>query len=434
LRSARSDRCELRTLLDAAVFAALTARAFERPRGLWCKQSLGMHIREQIALLEQARAMIANGGTDLSLPGGAIPVDRYTDAARIERERQVLFRTLPILVGFASQVRSAGDWFTHDATGVPILCVRSRDGRLRAFLNVCRHRGARLATKAEGCAAAKFTCGFHGWTYRDDGRLLGVSLPESFPDLDCARIGLVELPVAERYGLVFVVPAPRRGSDVDDDARIDAFLGPLIAELGSFGTGSYVMKNAATSTRKLNWKLHMDATQEAYHLPFLHAATAGAGYFRNCSLLTHRAPHARVVLPGPSIAALGDGERSTWRILDHAAIAYALFPNTTLLLYMGYVQMLRIFPVDTDTSIVQTAMLVPDGVADADEEHRQRCSFETYLSTMAEDLAICEQMQANMRSGANESLRIGRAEGLLLAFHDAVEAMLAASPAPLPRP
>jgi phenylpropionate dioxygenase-like ring-hydroxylating dioxygenase large terminal subunit len=392
-----------------------------------------MEPAEQIRLLEQARALVANGHTDLSLPGGSIPVDRYTDPLRFQREHHALFRSLPILVGFSSQVRAAGDWFTHDATGVPILCVRGEDGQVRAFLNVCRHRGARLAVAASGSRQATFACGFHGWTYRNDGRLLRVPLPESFPDLDCARIGLVALPVAEHFGFVFVVPSPQPEGVADDgggDAAIDSFLGPLIAELGTFGLGDFVMTNPATQTRRLNWKLHMDATQEAYHLPYLHAATAGAGYFQNCTLLTHLTPHARIVLPGPSILELNGADRSGWRLLDHAAVAYALFPNTTLLLYLGYVQMLRIFPVDTDTSIVQTAMLVPDGAVDAAEAHRRVCSLETYVSTMAEDLAVCEQMQANMRTGANASLRVGRAEGLLLAFHRTVDAMIDGGAAP----
>lgn len=391
-----------------------------------------MEPAEQIRLLEQARVLVAKGHTDLSLPGGSIPVDRYTDPLRFQREQHALFRSLPLLVGFASQVRAAGDWFTHDATGVPILCVRGADGRLRAFLNVCRHRGARLAVAASGSRQATFACGFHGWTYRDDGRLLRVPLPESFPDLDCTRIGLVALPVAERFGFVFVVPSPQPDGSDDGDAAIDAFLGPLIAELGTFGVGGFVLTNPATQTRKLNWKLHMDATQEAYHLPYLHAATAGAGYFRNCTLLTHRPPHARIVLPGPTILALDGADRSRWRLLDHAAVAYALFPNTTLLLYLGYVQMLRIFPVDTDTSIVQTSMLVPDVPADAAEAHRRACSLATYASTMAEDLAVCEQMQANMRTGANAALRVGRAEGLLLAFHRTVDAMVDGGNAPRP--
>jgi phenylpropionate dioxygenase-like ring-hydroxylating dioxygenase large terminal subunit len=377
-----------------------------------------MQLEEQIRVLEQARALVATGGTDLSHDGGTIPVDRYVDARRLERERERLFRSLPLLIGFASQVREPGDWFTHDATGVPILCVRDGDGVLRAFLNVCRHRGARLVQGSSGREQAMFSCWFHGWTYGTDGALRKLPVPDSFPLLDRAASGLVPLPVAERHGMVFVVPTP------GVPLAIDEFLGPLLAELGSFGIGDYVMTSPVTQTRRLNWKLHMDATQEVYHLPYLHAGTAGSGYFDNCSLLLHRAPHARMVMPSPSVAGLRDDQRASWRLLDHAAVVYALFPNTTLLLHMGYVQLLSVFPVDTDTSIVRTAMLVPSGPVDYEEVFRRKQHHEGYWSTMEEDLTICEQMQANMRTGANAALRVGRAEALLAAFHRTVEAML----------
>ncbi|MGE3174201.1 MAG: aromatic ring-hydroxylating dioxygenase subunit alpha [Planctomycetota bacterium] len=378
-----------------------------------------MQQQEQIRLLEQARALVTEGRTDLSQPGGELPVERYTDPQRFERERRVLFRRLPLLVGFGSQVRRPGDWFTHDLSGVPILCVRGDDGVLRAFLNVCRHRGARLVQSpldgAGGSEQPVFSCWFHGWTYGNDGALRKLPVPEAFPDLDRAGCGLVELPCAERHGLVFAVPTPGVELDIDD------YLGPLIAELGSFGLGDYVMTSPGVQTRRLNWKLHMDATQEVYHLPYLHAETAGAGYFHNCSILEHRAPHGRMVMPGPSVKELDDGARDRWRLLDHAAVVYALFPNTTLLLHMGYVELLSVFPVDTDTSKVRTAMLVPGGAVDYQEVFQRKSHLETYLSTMEEDLTVCEQMQANMRTGANAALRLGRAESLLAQFHRTVD-------------
>jgi len=377
-----------------------------------------MQLEEQIRVLEQARALVATGGTDLTHEGGTIPIDRYVDQRRLEREGERLFRSLPLLVGFASQIREPGDWFTHDATGVPILCVRDGDGVLRAFLNVCRHRGARLVHGSSGREQAVFACGFHGWTYGTDGTLRKLPVPASFPQLDRAGSGLVPLPVAERHGMVFVVPTP--GAPL----AIDEFLGPLLAELGSFGIGDYIMTSPVTQTRRLNWKLHMDATQEVYHLPYLHAGTAGAGYFDNCSLLLHRPPHARMVMPSASVAELRDDRRADWRLLDHAAVVYALFPNTTLLLHMGYVQLLSVFPVDTDTSIVCTAMLVPPGAVDYTEVFRRKQHHDTYWATMEEDLAVCEQMQANMRTGANAALRVGRAEALLVAFHRTVDGML----------
>jgi phenylpropionate dioxygenase-like ring-hydroxylating dioxygenase large terminal subunit len=375
---------------------------------------------EQIRILQQARALTAAGCTDVSQPGHRVPVEHYTDPRRLEAERRLLFRSLPLLVGFSSQARDAGDWFTHDHAGVPILCARAEDGVLRAFLNVCRHRGARLVHGRSGREQPAFACGFHGWTYGCDGALRKVPVAEQFDGLDCAASGLVELPLAERHGLVFVVPTP--GAALD----IDGYLGPLVAELGSFGVGDFVLTSPVTQTRRLNWKLHMDATQEVYHLPYLHAETAGSGYFRNCSILTHRAPHGRMVMPFPSAKELRDEDQAAWRLLDHAAVVYALFPNTTLLLHMGYVQLLSIFPIDADTSIAHAAMLVPPGAVDYAEVHKRKRHHETYWATMEEDLAVCEQMQANMRTGANRALRLGRAEALVGAFHRTVDAMLAA--------
>jgi phenylpropionate dioxygenase-like ring-hydroxylating dioxygenase large terminal subunit len=381
---------------------------------------------EQIRLLLQSRELVTRGGTDLSQPGGEVPVDRYTDAQRLERERALLFRTLPLLVGFSSQVRSAGDWFTHDHAGVPILCVRGEDGALRAFLNVCRHRGSRLVQGESGREQPRFSCWFHGWTYGTDGALCKVPVPDSFPGLD--RRGLVALPAAERHGLVFVVPTPGAELSIDD------WLGPLLAELGTFGLSDFVMTSPVAQTRKLNWKLHMDATQEVYHLPYLHAETAGSGYFRNSSILTHRAPHARMVMPAESVKQLDERQRAQWRLLDHAAVVYALFPNTTLLLHMGYVQLLSVFPVTTDSSIVRAAMLVPSGPVDYTEVHKRKRHHETYWATMEEDLTVCEQMQANMRTGANQALRCGRAEALVPAFHRTVDEALRAGQVALSPP
>lgn len=380
-----------------------------------------MQQQEQIRLLEQARTLVAAGSTDLSLPGGAIPVDCYTDPQRFLLEQRALFRSLPLLVGFGSQVGDPGDWFTHDASGVPILCVRGDDGGLRAFLNVCRHRGGRLVRESNGREQSMFSCWFHGWTYGNDGALRKVPVAESFADLDRSACGLVQLPVAERHGFVFVVPTPGAVLAIDD------YLGPLIGELDSFGIGDYVMTSPVTQTRKLNWKLHMDATQEVYHLPYLHAETAGSGYFNNCSILLQRTPHARMVMPGPSVRELRDEQREQWRLLDHAAVVYALFPNTTLLLHMGYVQLLSVFPVDPDTSIVRTAMLVPPGQVDYQEVYRRKRHHETYWATMEEDLTVCEQVQANMRTGANATLRVGRSEALLALFHRTVDTMVAGS-------
>ena len=131
------------------------------------------------------------------------PVTRYTDPAQAAREIEVLFRQFPIVMGHASDVAQPGDFFTHDATGVPVLVTRDNDGTLRAFLNVCRHRGARVEGKECGHART-FSCPYHSWTYGLDGKLRGIPQPAGFEGVDRSKLGLVELPAWERFGLIWV--------------------------------------------------------------------------------------------------------------------------------------------------------------------------------------------------------------------------------------
>ena len=129
----------------------------------------------------------------------------YTSPERAARERDVLFRRHPIVAGFSSNIPNPGDYLTEDLAPVPILVVRNASGELRAFVNICRHRGARLV---DGCGhtAKLFSCPYHAWSYDTDGRLVAIPDDYGFDGLDRASSGLVALPVAEKYGLIFVTP------------------------------------------------------------------------------------------------------------------------------------------------------------------------------------------------------------------------------------
>jgi len=181
-------------------------------------------------------------------------VERYTSPSRLEAERRILFRRLPIIVGRESDLPDSGRFFTHDAAGVPLLMTRDPAGKVRAMLNVCRHRSTRLVFETEG-SAEKFVCKYHSWTYDLCGQLARpgrVSLPaalEQFMD----DSSLVDLPCETRHGFVWVVPAARAGIDV---AR---WLGEVDGELASRNVEAHVVVSRSTTVRAANWKLAMDA-------------------------------------------------------------------------------------------------------------------------------------------------------------------------------
>eukprot|EP01036_Dinobryon_divergens_P036698 gene36698-47837_t len=146
-------------------------------------------------------------------------VDAYSDRERAARERDSLFRSQPLFMGLSSRLSKAGDYITEDVAGMPVLLVRGPDGTVRAFANVCRHRGAPVA---EGCGNARaFVCPYHAWTYDAQGRLLGVTDKAGFAGLDIGAHGLVRLPAGEKHGMIFVRATPLREgepAEIDVDA------------------------------------------------------------------------------------------------------------------------------------------------------------------------------------------------------------------------
>jgi phenylpropionate dioxygenase-like ring-hydroxylating dioxygenase large terminal subunit len=121
---------------------------------------------------------------------------------------------MPINIGLSCLLPNPGDWMTHDYAGIPILLVRRADGTLGAFLNVCRHRGARVANGCGG-GARDFSCPYHGWTYGLDGTLIARPAEAAFSIAERATHGLRSLPVVEKYGMIWVAPRPDLRIDVD---------------------------------------------------------------------------------------------------------------------------------------------------------------------------------------------------------------------------
>src|SRR5215210_1600032 len=127
----------------------------------------------------------------------------YRDPAIAELEQERIFARSWQLVAHVSQLAGAGDYLTGTAGSQPVLVLRDEEGRLRAFRNVCRHRGSRLLNGSGQCGKA-IRCLYHGWTYRLDGALIGVPEARSVAGLDKAELGLFPARVETLCGLVFV--------------------------------------------------------------------------------------------------------------------------------------------------------------------------------------------------------------------------------------
>ena len=211
-----------------------------------------MHIMKretEIAITERLLAHLDAGTTAMAPGEGRLLVSDYLSPERFAAEQGALFRRLPIVIAHASEVAAPGSFFTHDALGVPLVVTRDGAGALGAFLNVCRHRGARVVREAHGEGKKALSCGYHAWTYGLDGALLHHPHAEGFPDTPHCNRGLVPVPVEEHAGLVWAVPAPRATMD------LPGFLGPLAGELSALALRDHVVHRTATVHRRFNWKL-----------------------------------------------------------------------------------------------------------------------------------------------------------------------------------
>src|SRR5579859_3938293 len=128
----------------------------------------------------------------------------YTSPAILAEERVRIFGRQWNCVGRATQLRHAGDYIVRDLAGESLIIVRGRDGVLRAFFNVCRHRGTRICTEASGQFSETIQCPYHAWTYTTDGRLIGAPHMQAVEGFDKRDYPLHEAAVAEWEGFVFV--------------------------------------------------------------------------------------------------------------------------------------------------------------------------------------------------------------------------------------
>jgi phenylpropionate dioxygenase-like ring-hydroxylating dioxygenase large terminal subunit len=188
---------------------------------------------------------------------------------RLEKER--LFKKVWLCIGREEAVAEPGQYLVKDvaACDASVLVARAQDGVLRAFHNVCRHRGNKLVWE-DGCGAARsFVCTFHGWTFRPDGRLVGVPAEDQFRDFDRAQHGLAPISLDVWEGFVFI------NFDPEPAQTLAEFMGEFGESLRGYPFGEKIRAFGYSATVKANWKLVMDAFQEFYHVAFIHKRSLG---------------------------------------------------------------------------------------------------------------------------------------------------------------
>ena len=347
------------------------------------------------------------------------PVSDYTCEKQAALEARVFFREHPLVLGLSGDLPNPGDYLTNDLTGTPILVVRGEDGGVAAFLNVCRHRGAKVA---QGCGAGKkvFTCPYHGWSYDRQGELVGLPEEKLFGKLDRAEYALRRLPVAEKHGLIWVRPTPGDGFEPD------ALLGELAPELAAYDFGRYLHWETRTLRHKLNWKLVVDTFLEGYHIAVLHKATI-ADIFTKTNSFDAYGRNLRMGIARRAIEGLRGRPEAEWDVLKQTALVYILYPNTVLVWQLDHVESFRVYPAGNgmDEAAMDVSLYIPEAAESEKAKTHWRKNMDLLIRTVeGEDFPVGEGMQRGFRSGAQDAITFGRNEPALHHYHRQIRAGL----------
>ena len=350
------------------------------------------------------------------------PVTDYTCPKQAALERDAFFRRGPINIGLGCLLPRPGDYMTHDYTGTPLLLARRPDGSLGAWLNVCRHRGARVA---EGCGAGatSFSCPYHGWTYDLHGSLIARPDERSFAALDRTTQGLRALPVLEKHGMVWACPTPETNFDVDE------LLDGVGAELANYRFDGYHHYETRVLQRRINWKLAVDTFLESYHIGVLHQETISPLFHANRSTFDGFGRNLRWILPCRTIGELRRLPEQQWDLIGRTAIVYLLFPNTVMVMAQDHVETWHMFPAGNgvDETRMYVSLYTPEpAVTDSAKRHWNN-NFDLLMATVeSQDFPVSEGMQRGFYSGAQDEIVFGRNEPALQHYHRAIKSALSA--------
>jgi phenylpropionate dioxygenase-like ring-hydroxylating dioxygenase large terminal subunit len=346
--------------------------------------------------LDLCRRMVehARNGTTDQAPGVMLnDVAVYTDPRRLELEMQRLCFGMPQVVCLSSDLPEAGSYRVFDDTGVSIVVLRDKEGSVRAFLNTCPHRGARLVREAEG-KTNRFTCRFHGWSFDLAAQGL-VTQSKHFCGLSERQKQLVACPAAERHGLVFVRALP--GATMD----IDAHLGDFGAELAKLDLQGARKVCDGELTVTCNWKYALDTYFENYHFATLHRNSL-APLFPNTMLLYDTwGPHHRLVFPPREAWTWIDKPESEW-LIDTIGTPYFVFPNT--IVYIGslrpeqaYVTTFRLYPRGVGETVTRMTTYAPHGISTPEYRAEVEAAFHAMAKLVQdEDYSVTGESWRNL--------------------------------------
>ena len=332
-----------------------------------------------------------------------MPGEYYTSPEILVEERERIFAQQWNCIGRASALPNPGDFVVRNVAGESIIVTRARDGELRAFFNVCRHRGTRICRDASGHFSETIQCPYHAWTWTIDGRCIGAPHMHEIEGFDKKDYPLHQAAIAEWEGFVFVNIADEPQPFAETHAA-------LIGRFARFGLTGLRVGHSVTYDVQANWKLVFQNYSECLHCPIIHPELAavlpyqsGANDLIDGSFLGGYmeilAPNQSATMTGRSCAvpvsgSIPEGERQR-------AYYYTLMPNLLLSMHVDYVNYYLLTPVSpSETKVESEWMFHPDNETNPDFNPQDAIDFWDVTNRQDWDITARSQLGISSRKYA----------------------------------
>lgn len=372
---------------------------------------------------------VENRTTDRTGATMQVPVESYLDHDRWQREIELIFKRLPLMMAFTIELPDKGDYKSMEPMGIPVLITRASDGKARAFLNVCRHRGMKLVDEGRGNCRA-FSCPYHGWSYANDGRLMGVAEASTFGDVDKATMGLIELPCQEVAGMIFAILTP--GLPID----VPQFLGGMLDDFAALKLETWYFHKSRPMVGA-NWKVAYDGYLEGYHFQAAHPETVLPRTPSNRAFYEAFGPHIRLSYPQHRIVDLHAVPREEWGLRENENYDFIrmLFPNFAMFLAPEMCQVAQLFPGTAPGSNVTIMNYIYPTAPQSDEEREGLDAMSDFFFDVVEkeDYRMGLRVQQGLEAQRTGFVTFGRNELGNQFFHRWIDHYLSEGTVPQPR-
>jgi Rieske 2Fe-2S family protein len=292
-----------------------------------------------------------------------LPGEYYTSPTVLGHDRERIFARLWNCAGRASALSEPGDFVARDVAGESLLIVRGDDRRLRAFFNVCRHRGTRLCGDERGRLEGTLQCPYHAWTYALDGRLVGAPHMQEVAGFERGNYPLHEAAAAEWGGFIFVSIAERA-------VPFEEWIAPLESRLARFGLAQLEVRHRAAYDVRANWKLVFQNYSECLHCPVIHPGLAARIPYQSGANDLTEGPFlgGLMELTAGDASVTGSGRACAPLISEQLTDAdrrrayyYSVLPNMMLSVHPDYALCYLVTPLAVDRTRVDSEWLFAPG-------------------------------------------------------------------------